>query len=200
MAKTAPLVLAGLKFGRNPHECAVAKIALYASSFLRSCRNPHECAVAKACVRRVNFIRFGRNPHECAVAKTGDVKFEKNRISSQPARMRCGKASTDVSFSTARMRRNPHECAVAKQHIDAALQAVYGVATRTNALWQRWVAIQIFSVVTSQPARMRCGKVMRLAKRLQPTGRNPRECAVAKSRHCCARTENSENMNYVLLF
>ena len=96
---------------------------------------------------------------------------------SQPARMRCGK----VSGPCRRSQKSP-------------------VATRANALWQRWVAIQIFSVVTSQPARMRCGKVMRLAKRLQPTGRNPRECAVAKSRHCCARTENSENMNYVLLF
>ena len=114
MAKTAPLVLAGLKFGRNPHECAVAK--------------------------------------------TGDVKFEKNRISSQPARMRCGKASTDVSFSTARMRRNPHECAVAKMGGYSDFFCCY-VATRTNALWQSDETCKTFTADGSQPARMRCGKV-----------------------------------------
>ena len=140
---------------------------------------------------------------------------------SQPARMRCGKdrvtawrgLSYAVATRTNALWQSAFRCKLPKgANVATRTNALWQrrlrkrqtrcelVATRTNALWQRWVAIQIFSVVTSQPARMRCGKVMRLAKRLQPTGRNPRECAVAKSRHCCARTENSENMNYVLHF
>ena len=139
-------------------------------------RNPHECAVAKILSAMYTRGQYRRNPHECAVAK-------KNA--------RLASANFEVATRTNALWQRPPLW---------FLRVLNLVATRTNALWQRWVAIQIFSVVTSQPARMRCGKVMRLAKRLQPTGRNPRECAVAKSRHCCARTENSENMNYVLLF
>ena len=78
------------------------------------------------------------------------------------------------------------------------------VATRTNALWQRYcLGVSVPAVGTSQPARMRCGKVrLRLfrcsSSKSQPArmrcgketrfrvcctgmGRNPRECAVAKT-------------------
>ena len=119
---------------------------------------------------------------------------------SQPARMRCGKSL------------HP-----------ATLTASLRVATRTNALWQiqdncgsvytqpcrnpHECAVAKFQVradglknLPSQPARMRCGKDGWLFRFFLLLRRNPRECAVAKSRHCYARTGNSESMNYVLHF
>ena len=78
----------------------------------------------------------GRNPRECAEAK-----------------------NAHVHGAVVCVRRNPRECAVAKLAFYQFICRRLLVATRANALWQRWVAIQIFSVVTSQPARMRCGKV-----------------------------------------
>ena len=75
-------------------------------------RNPHECAVAKVLPRYVSAAFAGRNPHECAVAKLVTATITNRRKvatrtnalwqrlhllgndvpdESQPARMRCGK-------------------------------------------------------------------------------------------------------------
>ena len=119
---------------RNPHECAVAKTHYNSSVIVRESRNPHECAVAKIIVQKNVFALMSRNPHECAVAKPQcawvsnafQVATRTNALwqrrlplwstslrSSQPARMRCGKAKY-VNASLIICRRNPHECAVAK--------------------------------------------------------------------------------------
>ena len=118
-------------------------------------RNPHECAVAKVSEQTAPSGWRGRNPRECAVAKAHVLVLMQPFESSQPARMRCGKA--------------PSGC---------------------RKLFAHW----------SQPARMRCGKDFQAPGLRFFCRRNPHECAEAKSRHCCARTGNSENMNYVLLF
>ena len=118
-------------------------------------------------------------------------------------------------------RRNPRECAVAKNenYINPALTNVatrtnalwqrpsgqkrrrhLQVATRTNALWQSCLQTSLQDTHKSQPARMRCGKAALHEVVNHHACRNPRECAEAKTRHCCARTRNPENMNYVLLF
>ena len=78
--------------------------------------------------------RRSRNPHECAVAK--------------PA--------VAVAFNRAKSR-NPHECAVAKKGLCNRTDSIR-VATRTNALWQRWLLLTTAAKTASQPARMRCGK------------------------------------------
>ena len=76
--------------------------------------------------------------------------------------------------------RNPRECAVAKMcalmsvfslHVATRANALWQrsklwqkcnklkVATRANALWQRYVSgLKLEYIITSQPARMRCGK------------------------------------------
>ena len=91
--------------------------------------------------------------------------------------MRCGKGN-DEELALRFERRNPRECAVAKfEHITESIGK-----SRRNP---RECAV----------AKMRDGKPLPLRR-----GHNPRECAVVKSRHCCARTGNSESMNYVLLF
>ena len=58
-----------LRRSRNPHECAVAKVAIELLNALNTSRNPRECAVAKLRQVAVNCLHTGRNPHECAVAK-----------------------------------------------------------------------------------------------------------------------------------
>ena len=119
-----------------------------------------------------------RNPHECAVAKKPVNNAAPTAAESQPARMRCGKARCRCRIQSgeesqpARMRcgkeralqpyrqhqgRNPHECAVAKIANESSPEFV-GVATRTNALWQRWLLLTTAAKTASQPARMRCGK------------------------------------------
>ena len=58
-------------------------------------------------------------------------------VTSQPARMRCGKVFDGREMPAQEACRNPHECAVAKGRSRAAARNVFRVATRTNALWQR---------------------------------------------------------------
>ena len=58
-------------------------------------------------------------------------------VTSQPARMRCGKVFDGREMPAQEACRNPHECAVAKGRSSAAARNVFRVATRTNALWQR---------------------------------------------------------------
>ena len=135
------------------------------------------------CGKAVVFLLYTtmcrRNPHECAVAKTVFYPL----------------AETQTG-------RNPHECAVAKPII-YSLFIVYLVATRTNALWQSSYANAKPKNLASQPARMRCGKVLTSAREYRQStvatrtnalwqslykqreytktgGRNPHECAVAK--------------------
>ena len=99
---------------------------------------------------------FCRNPHECAVAKAYCVETTAGTRPSQPARMRCGKGSKCTN-KRKDISRNPHECAVAKivtcMDVDKD-----SVATRTNALWQSVTKLQALTSLSSQPARMRCGK------------------------------------------
>ena len=104
---------------------------------------PARMRCGKECVSRCCRGESSRNPHECAVAK------------------KCGDSCIDAG-----QRRNPHECAVAKKgHVPNA--RVSNVATRTNALWQRLPSFLLLSFLSSQPARMRCGKVnLRGFKRL----------------------------------
>ena len=99
--------------GRNPHECAVAKMLKH--GFMPSLyrRNPHECAVAKNRITDTLGTCERRNPHECAVAKRDEIASIDEFVASQPARMRCGKGNADLK--------------------NARLN---GVATRANALWQ----------------------------------------------------------------
>ena len=56
--------------GRNPHECAVAKLAVLVYPYAGNGRNPHECAVAKVQDAKNTSHVVRRNPHECAVAKS----------------------------------------------------------------------------------------------------------------------------------
>ena len=164
-------------------------------------RNPRECAVAKIRRKMVSWLRKSRNPRECAVAKAALHDGHQRTVKSQPARMRCGKECDPQAPAQDRGRnprecavakgadgqacavctgRNPRECAVAK--IPAAFEFPDGtVATRANALWQRWTAPELKNPSTSQPARMRCGKVAYSGgKDSDCISRNPRECAVAK--------------------
>ena len=67
------------------------------------------------------------------------------------------------------------------QQIRSALHCFAAVATRTNALWQRVDMLADSFDKASQPARMRCGKVLRLCfSGFYRHRRNPHECAVAK--------------------
>ena len=99
---------------RNPHECAVAKLHC-AHAVCSACRSqPARMRCGKElCVLQQCALHRRRNPHECAVAKC----YLKNDD--------CGCYG-----------RNPHECAVAKYELER-VKEFYGVATRTNALWQR---------------------------------------------------------------
>ena len=164
---------------RNPHECAVAKNparvqavlihvatrtnALWQSS--RCCRNrdkpdrrnPHECAVAKKRLHEYQYMSECRNPHECAVAKD---------------RPRLLNAETIVATRTNALWQSSFLFLSVK---------VICVATRTNALWQSVINPRCVHGLSSQPARMRCGKVLlRLSFCSSLPRRNPHECAVAK--------------------
>ena len=103
-----------------------------------------------------------------------------HRISSQPARMRCGK----VCCRTARKRKflsQPARMRCGKESPYLKALAFCMVATRTNALWQRATLRAASAAETSQPARMRCGKVIHMCYTIVTVrGRNPHECAVAK--------------------
>ena len=140
-------------------------------------RNPHECAVAKVSEQTAPSGWRGRNPHECAVAK-----------------------STEIYDFEVKRSRNPHECAVANFY-PCDTCAASAVATRTNALWQRLeLAAFAYKKLGRNPHECAVAKIYHRLSCKDYQRRNPHECAEAKSRHCCARTGNSENMNYVLLF
>ena len=63
-------LLARMLQGRNPRECAVAKLAVLVYPYAGNGRNPHECAVAKVQDAKNTSHVVRRNPHECAVAKS----------------------------------------------------------------------------------------------------------------------------------
>ena len=128
---------------RNPHECAVAKAKCIQKNDNDGVATRTNALWQSACIITRGGDIYSRNPHECAVAK------------------KCGDSCIDAG-----QRRNPHECAVAKKgHVPNA--RVSNVATRTNALWQRLPSFLLLSFLSSQPARMRCGKVnLRGFKRL----------------------------------
>ena len=89
-----------------------------------------------------------------------------NRVShrtcqSQPARMRCGKECLTVPAYVAVNRRNPHECAVAKDENEN--QCLYGESRN--------------------PHECAVAKIAKWLGNLLLCGRNPHECAVAKSKH-----------------
>ena len=94
--------------------------------------------------------------------------------------MRCGKG--DLLLIRAAMRGVATRANALWQSFGVfAPRALMGVATRANALWQRTGSVNTaVTMQTSQPARMRCGKENRLSYEQCNTGRNPRECAVAK--------------------
>ena len=130
----------------------------------RCSRNPHECAVAKIHKCHNIYSPFCRNPHECAVAKGNAVLYSYYFVSSQPARMRCGKDRICPVRKT-KYRRNPHECAVAKG-FDTAVDCFllcrnpHECAVAKRPARPRGAAMRL-----SQPARMRCGKETRKTPR-----------------------------------
>ena len=69
--------------------------------------------------------------------------------------------------------------------------SLYHVATRTNALWQSSFAKGAACWSRSQPARMRCGKVMRLAQRLQQTVSQPARMRCGKDCGVIVHTVNA---------
>ena len=77
-----------------------------------------------------------RNPRECAVAKEALLGAKDEKLGRNPHECAVAKGSTRTAERQVR-RRNPRECAVAKAHV--------------------LVLMQPFE--SSQPARMRCGKV-----------------------------------------
>ena len=87
--------------------------------------------------------------------------MQKIAAESQPARMRCGKDALAPDV----------------------LHFLF-VATRTNALWQRYTSAARMPSIQSQPARMRCGKEPSGESLALKACRNPHECAVAKLRLC----------------
>ena len=121
-------------------------------------RNPRECAVAKRLPYQQCLKCLCRNPRECAVAKGKIVKCFLHCFLSQPARMRCG-----------------------KDHIWRDINLRFSVATRANALWQRWRTRRDVRQRTGRnPHECAVAKVKPLQLNQKPFGRNPHECAVAK--------------------
>ena len=82
--------------------------------------------------------------------------------------MRCGKAAGSSPLGL-HHGRNPHECAVAK----CTCAVVFAL------------------IAASQPARMRCGKVMRLAQRLQQTVSQPARMRCGKDCGVIVHTVNA---------
>ena len=143
---------------RNPHECAVAKLATATITNRRKCRNPHECAVAKSdAILRQVADRQRRNPHECAVAKAGSYMYY-SPVSVATRTNALWQSEAHCLFfggQSVATRTN----ALWQRNVLPSSSASSIVATRTNALWQRSVEIGVCS---------------------ENHSRNPHECAEAK--------------------
>ena len=113
------------------------------------------CGKERLALKHLSFAR--RNPHECAVAKAKCIADNHAAYASQPARMRCGKADLEIcqgeSFRVATRTNALWQRFTAKDGLNACR-----VATRTNALWQSCLQTSLQDTHKSQPARMRCGK------------------------------------------
>ena len=139
VAKVKPLQLNQKPFGRNPHECAVAKLHGFSRFRKTSRRNPHECAVAK-------YLTDARCPRRRHVATRTNALWQRDApapppemsFASQPARMRCGKG-----------------CAPAP-----AVRPMQSQPARMRC-GKDWRKPILCKLRPSQPARMRCGKARR---------------------------------------
>ncbi len=125
--------------------------------YVSPCRNPHECAVAKIALppllrrlsvaTRTNALwqrRFDRKLFlELLVATRTNALWQRK----------------DVTFNNIADFVATRTNALWQRSNICAIFALAAVATRTNALWQRTALRKLqWRVLKSQPARMRCGK------------------------------------------
>ena len=133
------------------------RISLFEGVSLLYGRNPHECAVAKGDFARSVSRRDVATRTNALWQSDTYVLYYSHGKGSQPARMRCGKAVKHHGRVTV-YSRNPHECAVAKPKVSKICFDEF-VATRTNALWQRHTASNKYGLISRNPHECAVAKV-----------------------------------------